>query len=138
MPNKKAVSKTAKSKPATKKTSNPGAKFARRIRDTRPEPAAKKQPAPAEKPATKKPAAPAPVAATTAERRGVFFAIVNKHRLAVYEQADHELIPASKCQCRVEYCAGKHTDASGLRFEIVRSKQCPIDDHRRFDGRAAS
>jgi hypothetical protein len=85
-------------------------------------------------------AKPKPVA-STAERHGVFFAVVGKHTIAVYEQSDHSLIAASKCQCRLEYLidAKKQGEkGKSLGFEIVRAKQCPIDKHRQHHGKLAS
>ena len=66
----------------------------------------------------------------TVVRHGIFFAVVAKHRRAVYQQLNGETILADECKCLVRWPEGG--GACGLSFEILRNADCPIDEHQRL------
>ena len=55
-------------------------------------------------------------------RRGIYFALVGKHRRSVYQQLDGKLELADLCSCKTDWTPD---------FGVIRSVGCPIDEHKR-------
>jgi hypothetical protein len=66
----------------------------------------------------------------TVARRGLFFAVIAKHRRAVYQQLNGETILADECKCIVNW--PDEGGDFGLSFDILRNADCPIDEHQRL------
>ncbi len=54
-------------------------------------------------------------------RRGVFFTKIGRVRRSMYQQFDGETILADECKCTTDWQPD---------FEVTRSWDCPIDQHR--------
>src|SRR5690242_1104443 len=57
-------------------------------------------------------------------RQGIFFALVARHRRAVYEQIDGKLILADECTCAIDW-----PEPWG-ELAVRPSADCPIDEHQ--------
>jgi hypothetical protein len=57
----------------------------------------------------------------TIARRGVFFTKIGRMRRSVIQQFDGETILADECKCATDWQPD---------FEVTRSWDCPIDQHR--------
>ena len=54
-------------------------------------------------------------------QRGVYFALIGRHRRSVYQQLDGKVVLGDECSCFTDWQPD---------FEVTRSEDCVIDQHR--------
>lgn len=78
---------------------------------------------------------PARSSVTLPHRSGISFRIIGKHLRSIYHQFNGEIELADVCTCKLveappRRCPGPCACCGVVSFVVVRSLDCPIDEHR--------